>query len=225
MFLDNLYVAINTILSGQKIKYNIDIYTDGNRLLEDNKSKFFHVLFLDIEMPIISGIEVANELRKINSHIAIVFITNRDDLVFQSIQYKPFRFIRKSLFLEELPETVYALIHHFYNENEYYTFETKTSLTKIKVVNIIYIESRKHFLYVYCRDSEQCVRGTMNLFEEIFEPKGFIRIHSGYLVNFKYIYSINKTEVLLDNQERLPISRHRLAEVKKKLLLFTRGMG
>ena len=52
---------------------------------------------------------------------------------------------------------------------------------------------------------------------------GFIRVHSGFLVNYRFIYSVNKTTVLLNNQENIPLSRHRADTVKQKLQLYSRG--
>lgn len=224
IFLSKLSNEIDNLLSDKKIKYNIHTYYDGNLLIEDNKRKVFHILFLDIEMPCISGIEIANHFRNKNPYIIIIFITNRDDLVFESIQYKPFRFIRKKYYLKEIEEAVSSLVRHINNESQYYTFATKNSTANIKFSDIIYMESKKHYIYVYCTNNEYCVRGTMNTLEIDFETRGFVRIHSGYLVNFRYIFSVNKTDVVLDNQKNLPLSRHRMLEVKQKLQLFTRGM-
>ncbi|MDF2803188.1 MAG: LytTr DNA-binding domain, partial [Anaerocolumna sp.] len=52
---------------------------------------------------------------------------------------------------------------------------------------------------------------------------GFIRVHSGYLVNYRFIYSVNKGDIVLSNQLSIPLSRHRVESVKQKLQLYARG--
>lgn len=68
------------------------------------------------------------------------------------------------------------------------------------------------------------VMGTMREYEKELSAKGFIRIHNGFLVNFRNIYSIEQKDVVLDDGKRLPLSRNRINETKTKLQVFTRSM-
>ena len=62
----------------------------------------------------------------------------------------------------------------------------------------------------------------MTRLEDVLEKYYFIRIHSGYLVNPKYIYSIGTKDVILDNKVELPISRHKIADTKKRFVEYSR---
>ncbi len=223
IFLENLVhqVSIQFITTGTK--YNIKAYMDGMNLLTDCESITFDVVFLDIEMPRLNGIDVAEKIRATNPFVNIIFITNRDDLVFQSIRYRPFRFIRKHWLKEELPEAIQALTSKMRNENQYYTVSFNNSSKQIKITDIIYIESYKHDIYLYTQDEKYRIKSNLLKIEKEFEVYGFIRVHSGFLVNYRYIYSVDKTKVVLNNKDMVPLSRYRTEKVKQKLQLFSRG--
>ncbi len=73
------------------------LYTDGNDMLELMKKNkdYFDVVFLDIDMPKISGLDVAAKMRSINQEILLVFISAHEQYVFDSIDYSPIKYIRK----------------------------------------------------------------------------------------------------------------------------------
>ncbi|WMJ85443.1 LytR/AlgR family response regulator transcription factor [Anaerocolumna sp. MB42-C2] len=223
IFLEDLVSQIYTQFSEKGNEIHINSFLDGKKLLEASDKIPFDVLFLDIEMPGLSGIEVAEKVRVTNPFVSIIFITNRDDLVFQSIRYKPFRFIRKPWLKEELPEAIEAIINKIKNDNLYYTVSFNNSTKQIRITDIMYIESYKHDIYLCTEDNKYRIKSNLHKIEKEFEVYGFIRVHSGYLVNYRYIYSIDKTKVILNNKDMVPISRYRLETVKQKLQLFTRG--
>ncbi len=223
IFLDNFVNQISTQFRKAGMEIELSSFTNGTVLLEESKKIPFDVLFLDIEMPGISGIEVAEAIRAVNPFVNIIFVTNRDDLVFQSIHYKPFRFIRKSCLPEELPEAISAMAKKISSENQYYTVSFNNSSRQIRVTDIMYVESYKHDIFLYTRDDKYRIKSKLQRLEKDFEVFGFIRVHSGYLVNYRYIYSIDKTKVVLNNKDMVPLSRYRLETVKQKLQLYARG--
>lgn len=88
------------------IKISTSAYDDGNKVLDlicKNKEDF-DILFLDIDMPGISGLEIAKRLREENSDIILIFVSAHEQYVFESIEYSPFRYIRKSRIGDELLE-------------------------------------------------------------------------------------------------------------------------
>lgn len=223
IILDEVYSLVSSLFAITATQYHITTYKDGNELLSDCINKSFDILFLDIEMPNITGMQVAETVRKNNPYVNIIFITNRDDLVFHSIRFKPFRFIRKQYIKEELPEAIQALVVKIRSENQYFTISFNNSTKEIKIKDILYVESYKHDIYLYSKEEKYRIKSNLKTIEKEFEPFGFIRVHSGYLVNYRFIYSIDKTKVILDNADMVPLSRYRIEAVKQKLMLYSRG--
>lgn len=223
IFLDSLKEQILHQLQISGMEYELHIYDNGTKLIEMSESTVFDIVFLDIEMPLLNGLEVAEKLRETNPFINIIFVTNRDDLVFTSLRYRPFRFIRKQRILEELPEAVSQIIQVIEKENQYYTVSLNNSSKQVKITDILFFESLKHDIYIHTHTEHFRIKSNLTKIEKEMSLHGFIRVHSGYLVNYRFIYSINKAEVVLSNQKSIPLSRHRAEDVKQKLQLYARG--
>ena len=89
-----------------KLKIEIETYAykEGKKVLDliYNEKEDFDVLFLDIDMPDVSGLEVAKKLRQKHLDIILIFISAHEQYVFESIEYNPFRYIRKNRIEKEL---------------------------------------------------------------------------------------------------------------------------
>jgi len=223
IFIDELKKQVSQLFENEGIKINIESYQDGADLLDNWEDKIYDIVFLDIEMPKISGIQVADKIRMINPYVKIIFITNRDDLVFHSIQYRPFRFIRKNYMREELPEAIKALVDKLQKENQYVTFSFNGTESSVKITEIHYIESCKHDIYIYTHHETYRVKSNLSKWEKQLEPHGFIRTNSGYVVNSRFIFSVEKSKVVLKDGRDIPLSRYRVETVKHKLQLYGRG--
>ena len=199
-------------------------YQDGESLLADSRKQLFDALFLDIAMPGLDGMELAAKIRKDNQYVKIVFVTNKEELAHKGYLYGAFRFVRKSELYKELSETAESLKRHFNSENGYLILKTPAGEITRTIKDIKYFEVKGHNVTVVS-DSEERVCGTMKECENRFGKYGFIRIHKGYLVNCRYICSIEKNEVRLKDGKILPVSRNRVCETKKKLQEFMNITG
>ncbi|MDF2804804.1 MAG: Response regulator of the LytR/AlgR family, partial [Anaerocolumna sp.] len=101
------------------MKYELHVFNNGAKLIRVCENIALDIVFLDIEMPLLNGLEVASRLREMNPFVHIIFVTNREDLVFSSFKYRPFRFIRKQRIIEELPEAVSHITEVIKKENQY----------------------------------------------------------------------------------------------------------
>lgn len=202
----------------------IQTFEDGNKMLSDATKEIsvFDIIFLDIDMPSISGFEVAEILRRNNENIIIIFLTSMEHLVFESFKYKPFRFIRKNKLEEELNEVLHSAISEIEKNTVYqFNFKTEEGEMKIGSSDILYIECLNRKVYLKVENKKIYIPGIK--FSEIlneFDDKEFILVHRTCLVNLRYIYSIGKLDITLDNGEKLPLSRYKVSEVKRAFTLY-----
>lgn len=168
----------------------------------------FDVVFLDINMPGISGFEVADYLYGKKEKIKIIFVSSMDMLVYESLKYEPFRFLRKNHLEQELEETVTAIIRKKYAEESFLEIKLNDGTHRQMINEITYIESYGHYLHLHISGAEKrVVRASMNEYEAILMKNDFMRIHKSYLINGSYLYSLsNKTAVLTDGT-KLPVGR------------------
>lgn len=194
------------------------------------KARRYDVLFLDIDMPNFSGVELAKALRQDENAVDIIFVSNREDKVFDTIPVHPFGFIRKNNFTYDLNDTMRAYINAKIIGNSYAVFKTaNNSVTrKVKVADIVYIESFRYKQSVCMADGEEFeIHMTMKELEASLEQYDIVRVYQGYLVNLKYVQRIERSGVLLNYKGgvTINISRDKVEELKGKYLNYLRKVG
>lgn len=183
---------------------------DSSEVLKLDKEIKIDLLLIEVELSGLSGFEIVKRLRKVNKKMLVIFISNKDLYVYESFKYQPFRFIRKS-HMEELDEALLSAVFQIKFKRKNFSFRLNTSQSaSIKAEDIIYFESLHNYVKLVSLNQEYRFRSTLKDIENELEKYGFVRIHSGYLLNIRYIYLIRKNEVeicLKDNQIFLPLSR------------------
>ena len=220
-FMENLEKQLRVCLGQYDEEQQFAKFSYGSQLLSEQKKNCFDVVFLDIDMPSISGFEVAEKIREEFEQTYIVFVTSKNDLVYDSIRFEPFRFLRKDHLAEELPETIESLLKKM-RMNQQYVIKKDDAVIKINASDIVYVESQKHKLTFHLTNDEISKNDRLKTIEKELSPFGFIRVHSGYLVNCKYIYSIETSTIKLTNNSFVLMSRQRRAEVKNKFQQYMR---
>lgn len=202
----------------------INKYADGESLLADSYRQLFDAIFLDIDMPGMNGMELAEKIREDNKYVKIIFVTNKEEFVYAAYKYSVFRFVRKSFLEQELSEVVVDLCDTLKSEKEYISIGTASGMMEIKICDIMYIESQAHKSIINTVNGVFEVGKKISEYERLLENKGFIRTHKGYLVNFIYIYSVGHTDVNLTDEIKVPLSRNKIKETKTKLQILTRSI-
>ncbi len=224
VFLKTFQNTLEKQLKLLDIKFVINCYSAGREFLKEITS--FDAVFLDIDMPEMSGMEIAKYINE-NHPMPILFLTAHDELVYSSIQFQPFRFIRKDYIDSELEEAVYALNEHIcmQAQNRSVYLHTSTGDITMNVEDIKYAEIYNHSIMIHTLEDEvfTCY-GKLSDYEKQWEKFGFIRTHKSYLVNGRCIYSIRENAVVLDDGKEILLSRRRKAAVRKKFEALMRGV-
>lgn len=195
---------------------DIKTYTDSKLFLEELKKEDFHIICLDIEMPNVNGMELAREIRAMGKESLLIFITNYENKVFQSLHYTPFRFIRKRYLEKELEEAIFSAKEYILKSRMVFTFEDKRIKENIPLKDVLYLEVKGHFIYINTINKQIKFRGTMKEMEEKFVKYDFIRPHISFLVNPAWIYIVEEKQLVLENKSSIPLSRSKKEEVKQQ---------
>lgn len=192
-------------------------FQDGKELLEQLVKKQIDILLLDIDMPYIDGMEVARLITEKQLPILLIFVTCKESLVYDSFQYRPFSFIRKSLYQKELESTLLRAFKHLPNRSEL-TVRQDGALVRLRIADILYCEADGNYVKIVMNTDRIRQRGTLAEMEKQLSPHGFVRIHKGFLVNANAVYRLLSDKVILLNQEELPIGRN--GREKARMLLM-----
>lgn len=187
------------------------------------KTKKIDILLLDIDMPRISGMEIAKKINECEYDVLIIFITNQETLVYDSFQYHPFAFIRKSRYMDELEITLKRALLELNKKKEYYIFKNTDGIIRILFSDILYFEADGNYVKIVSKDEEEYEhRETLISLESKLEGKGFIRIHKGFLVNQEAVFTMYYDKVILNNKQELPIGRANRDKAKQELMRYLR---
>ena len=215
-----IYYRVKNVMYYQRQDYILNTFTSGKELLEEHEADPFDLVFLDIDMPEITGLQIAQKLRDRDSNIEIVFVTNKSELVYESFKYTPFRFIRKTRMDYEIEETITSFLAKREKSKVTYVFSLKEGKKTVTLTDIIYIEAHSHKLSVFMSGSYFVANGNMKDIEKSISEFGFIRVHQSFLVNYRYIFFVKPKEIILDNGNSLPISRGKVEIVQEELMRF-----
>lgn len=200
----------------------IRTYNKSTDFFKDEDKFNFDIVFLDIDMPDITGFELAEVIKSVDSEITIIFVSNMEHLVFKAFEYQPFRFIRKDTADEDVISALNAYMKEIDSAKDYFIFQTNDYELKVLTNDIIYFESMGHDIYLKTATDylklkrSETKANNMQKLSQKFEAKGFVRVHKSYLLNCKYIFVINRTAVVLKNNDIIRINPHNVNEIKSK---------
>lgn len=181
----------------------------------------YDVIFLDINMPDINGIFLAKHLKPLIGECLLIFVSSQEDAVFESFSALPFRFLRKSRIEAEMPQIARDILLALQEKSsESIVLKHRQSFVRLNPYRVLYLESNGKVQTIHLSDRTIEVNYRLKELEEMFHPFGFLKPHNSYLVNHRFISSIRQTEILMDSGERLPVSKHRLKDVKQLYLAY-----
>lgn len=182
----------------------------------------YDILCMDISMPGTDGIQIGVTLKEELRDTILLYISSREDLVFETFQARPFRFLRKAKMEEELPEVVEAVCQEWKRRTaRKVPFQCGMTSVFLLPEKIIYVESFKKQQIIHCEDQNFETQSSLQRVMEQLRGYGFVQVHKSYYVNCRYIQAIDRSTLELDNHTRLPIGRSKLSNVKEAFRLYS----
>lgn len=205
--------------SGIESEIMVKTYTVPEALMEDlRKERHFHIYILDVEMPEMNGVVLAENIRKINGDGYIIFLTFYPEFAVHGFELEIYQYILKNDMETRLRATLKQLFEICAREHtEYYHIANQHRMEKIKCHDIIYVKKEGKNCILHTEKEEHFDRKTMEQVRQLLEPIGFICIDRGRIVNIEHIQKIEKNEVYMDNDAVMEISRANIRKVKNQV--------
>ncbi len=186
-------------------------------------SKRIDLIFLDINMPEISGISFA---KSINKEIKIIFTTAYREYAIDGFDLHAVDYLLKPISFERILNAVnnYFDIHHKIlpievpetKLNDFIFVRSDRRMKKVDFSDIVYIESYNDYLKIHCDKHTIVTRETISNIETKLPIRQFIRTHRSFIISIHKIDSFSSEELILNNKS-IPISRNYKTEVLNRL--------
>ncbi|WP_194191281.1 LytR/AlgR family response regulator transcription factor [Clostridium chrysemydis] len=220
--LKETYDIVHNIVNDLNIKSLISSYSSSYELLDiiTNKEEIFDIIFLDIIMGSLNGIELAKAIRKFDKDVKIIFTTNSKDYLLDGYEVNPSNYLLKPLSLIKVKKELLKCINDINKKKEdYIVIKSGSIISKFNIYDIIYFESKLRQIILTKANGETfSFYDKLNEIEEILSTKSFVRCHKSYLVNMHYIDSIDGTNIITNSNLEIPISRFYLKSTKDSFL-------
>ena len=213
---------INRMIKKHQPNAGVATYSNGESLLKAMEEDSYDVVLLDIDMPGLSGMDVAAAMTEDKKKSLIVFVTAHDELVYDSFKYHPFAFVRKKYLEEELISVLKDCQKEIESKDRHFLFKSEGKIVSLVTQDITYFEAEANYLVIHEKNTIYRMRGTMTSVENRLRNDGWVRIHKGFLVNQEHIRTLKMEEVSLDTNEKLPIGKAYADEAKKSILRYMR---
>lgn len=203
----------------------IECVFDENEMKHIEKNAY-DIVFLDIDMGELNGLDLAKKIRKAQPDVILVFITHYVQYSLEGYEVKALRYLLKSNLDEKLPECLQAALAAYKKERRVIRLSSGSEEVDLMPAHITYAETQQRHLCLHLIHDKRdtCdVRMTMNALEELLSPHGFLRIHQSFLVNMAYIKTMKSTGVCLTDDTQLAISTRNYSKLKQEYLRW-RGM-
>ncbi|RKI24556.1 DNA-binding response regulator [bacterium 1xD8-6] len=225
IFARKLEKIINKYCTVKQIPFQIDIYQSGKEFIADNiKMMEYQIVFLDINMEEIDGLEAARELRKLCRDTYVIFVTAFINYTLEGYKVDAIRYLLKSdgNFGQSVCESLDAVFEKMQYKPHIREFSFQQGARRVALEKIVYIESSLHKLTFYVAEEgivPYTMYETLNHIAAIFSGD-FVRIHQSYLVNLRFVRRIEGNNLLLQDNLALPVARSKLKEVRQKIAMY-----
>lgn len=217
-------------LKEHDLNYEIHLFLSGKEFLDKSENSVkYHIVFMDINMEEMDGIQTAMQMRAFHSDTYLVLITAFINYVLEGYKVNAVRYIMKDTLDAAMPECMDTILQKMKITRMNFSFmEGEKALY---ADNLLYVESQRHKLIFYYMEEQthkDVIRYHMyeklDMIEQKLSGYGFLRIHKSYLVNMKHIRRISNYTAALDTGEELPVPRLRFQAVKEEFVAYKGAM-
>lgn len=201
--------------------FDVSIYNTGESLYSCCESgEIFDIIFLDIELYKMNGIEVGMLIRDKmkNNATQIIYISGQSGYAEKLFKVRPLDFLRKPISYEDVSAMLSLYIELYGKGSLYYEFCSDRIEHRIQIENIIYFASRGKKIIVKTPYDKWEFYGKLDDLQNESFSSGFISIHKSYYVNLLHIVDYQYKKIRLTNGEELKISQNKAKEVRQGLL-------
>lgn len=212
---------LNEIIEETDETFEICIFFSGEALCDLLfNGNHFDIIFLDIELCEINGVEVGRKIRgELNDELTqIVYISAKESYAMDLFDVRPLNFLVKPLKREKIESVLKTAKKVLGSSNQYYEYKIGNVNFNVLLKDVLYFESSGRKVKIILKDDATEYYGKLSEVEEKLKNSDFFFIHKSYLINYNHVIEYTYEYVKMSNNEILGISQNNRKAVREKLL-------
>ena len=220
---DEVCQYIEQYATEHQLNFDVTTYTDGQEIVDDAQ-EHYDIIFFDIEMTLLNGMDAAKVIRERDANVVMVFITNMAQYAIEGYEVGALDFVLKPIDYYGFSFRLARALGRVQKKqgNLEFAINTPGGIKKLNSNDIYYIEIENRFLVYHTAEGDFSQRGTLQSAEEMFQNYHFVKCNHWYLVNLKYVTEIEENIVHVAGS-RLEISRRNRAHFLKEVTEYIGG--
>ncbi len=229
--LDIINEYIKEYLDHHTLEAEIKEFSHPDKLLTATESERFHIYILDIIMPMVSGLELGREIRRLDREAQIIYATTEPQFALQAYVASPINYLIKPLEKQQLFDTLHLAISKAdLAEDRTFAVKTAESLRIIRLSDIIYCEYRSHAaIFSLVNGEEVSSRTFRENFSEycasILKDRHFLQCHTSFLINLRRVERFSKDSFMLYGGKTVPIAAKQYSSVRDAYMDYLMAKG
>ncbi|PKY78336.1 DNA-binding response regulator [Alloscardovia omnicolens] len=203
---DTLSKFLDAFSNTHGTQFKITRFTDPTILLDDYKP-VWDVVFMDIEMPNMNGMDAAYSLRRLDQKAVLIFVTNMAQFAAKGYEVNALDYIIKPYIYPDFERKMQRVVAVCAKADDSIVITFRGSGVRVRVSDIEYIEVRGHNVHYHTELGILTSAGSLQKVQELLEPKGFLRCSKAFLVNPHHVMNISSTQLHVSSGDRVPIGR------------------
>lgn len=202
------YIEVYKAASNSEIIY--ECFSSGTELLANISSgSFYNLIFLDVVMPAINGIDVAKEIYEKNKVTQFVFLTISPEFAVDSYSVSALDYILKPINEKNFKRAMNKFTDRYKQKEEAIIIHEKSSIIRIMLYTLCYVEVLDHYLLYHLSNSNiiRCRQSLAEIEDILKRNSSFVKTHRSYIVNMDYIQKIEPSYIIMANGDRVSVSR------------------
>ena len=220
---------INEIVDNWNEKFDIKSFDSGEKLCESLNKENYNIIFLDIQMAGIDGVETLKRIKKMGIESYIVFISTYDKRLKELFADKVIDFVSKPAKSDQIEKNV-KLVADMLSFKKVFTYKKNGNPHAIYLSDILCFESKGHYILIHMKNECVKFKGRMpEVLGRLENNPMFCMPHRSYIINFKHTKFISRTEVEIvpayTNKIIIPIGRQYKVDTDNRLMKYMKNIG
>ena len=206
------------LMTDRGLDFQVDTYENAETLVEGYSNHPYDLIFLDIMMDEIDGIEAGRRIRAVDTKSEIVYCTSSRDFAIAAYEIHAMGYLLKPYESGRIGAMIdYYIQKHPQKNQNFIEVKSKRKLVVIPYKDIIYIESDNKVVYIHTTTQGAVkVYSKLDAFEEEIKDERFLRCHQSYLVNLQYVAGLIDSDFIMLNDNMIPIRKSGRKLIVKK---------